>query len=122
MSGFQRARGVSLAAILFELFPSVLLCALFVAVGIMHVTSRVLVVDVGYKLSKLDQESRGLTREHDRLKLELATLKSPGKLEQLAREKLKMVPPPAGTVFTVPPPGPLPTAVRPASGKPERGG
>jgi cell division protein FtsL len=116
----------SLPAILLELLPAVLFCALFVAVGIMHVTSRVLVVDVGYQLSKREQESRDLSRERDRLKLELATLKSPAKLEQLVRERLKMQPPSPGTVFTapllVPPTRPATTAVRPAVSIAERGG
>jgi cell division protein FtsL len=116
-----KARGASLVAILFELLPAALLVGLFVSVGIMHVMSRVLVVDVGYKLSKLEQESRELTREHDRLKLELATLKSPARLEQLAREKLKMAPAPAGSVVTVPSAG-LPSAGRPSQPKPAKGG
>ena len=125
MSGFPKARGASLAAILFELLPAALLVGLFVSVGIMHVMSRVLVVDVGYKLSKLEQESRELTREHDRLKLELATLKSPARLEKLARELLKMAPAPAGSVVTVPPTAtstPPSSAGRPAAPARARGG
>lgn len=121
MSLLPKARGASLVAILFELLPWALLCGLFVAVGIMHVTSRVLVVNLGYKLSNEEQASRNLTREHDRLKLELATLKSPSKLEREAREQLKMVPAPAGTVLTVPAVPPS-TAGRAAASKRERGG
>ena len=95
MTGCSRGRGASLVAILFELFPAALLCALFVAVGVVHVTSRVLVVNVGYRLSKL---------------------------EQAARERLKMLPPPAGAVLTAPAAAPPPTAGRAAPAKPERGG
>ncbi len=93
--------GVGFGVIFFELLPAALLCLLFAAVGVVHVASRVMIVDVGYRLSKLETESRELTREQDKLKLELATLKSPTALERVAREKLGMVPPPVGSVLTV---------------------
>ncbi|MFL5354412.1 cell division protein FtsL [Archangium sp.] len=85
-----RASGVSVGSVLTHLLPAVLLFALFAGVGILHVTSRVLVVDMGYRLSKAETEERALTRENDRLKLELATLKNPARLEKLAKEKLGM--------------------------------
>lgn len=94
-----RARGVPFSVILLELLPAALLIALFAVVGILHVTSRVLVVKVGYELSRLDQDAQQLSREHDRLKLELATLKSPSHIEALARTQLSMAPPAPGTVI-----------------------
>ncbi len=121
MRFLARGRGASLSAIVLNLLPWALLSGLFVAVGVMHVASRVLVVDLGYKLSKLEQEGRDLTREHDRLKLELATQRSPALLEKVAREKLKMAPPPAGAVFTVPGPSPH-TADRAGPHTREQGG
>ncbi len=82
--------------------------------GILHVTSRVLVVDMGYRLSKAESESRSLTRENDRLKLELATLKAPARLERLAREQLGMAMPMGSSVVSLPPelPGPKRAAAR----------
>ncbi len=105
---------VSVARVLMHLLPAVFLCALFVAVGILHVTSRVLVVDMGYRLSKAESESRSLTRENDRLKLELATLKAPARLERLAREQLGMAMPAGSAVIALPPqlPGPKRAAAR----------
>ncbi len=94
-------RAVSVVGVLLRLAPPALVALCFAAVGIVHVSSRVLAVDVGYKLSRAEQLSRELQREHDRLKLELATLKSPARLEALAREQLQMVPPPAGAVLSV---------------------
>ena len=94
-------RGVSLGVIFFELLPAALLVVLFATVGIVHVTSRVLVVKVGYQLSSLDQTSSDLMREHDRLKLELATLRSPTRLESIARQKLLMGPPAPSAIFHV---------------------
>jgi len=98
--------GVSVGSVLLHLLPAVLLFALFAGVGILHVTSRVLVVDMGYRLSKAEAEARTLIRENDRLKLELATLKSPARLEKLAREKLSMSMPAGPLVIALPPQGP----------------
>lgn len=91
----------TLRGVLTQLLPALILGGLFSSVGIMHVSSRVFVVRTGYELSRLEQEARSLNREHDRLKLELATLRSPARLEKLAREKLSMGPPAPGTVFPV---------------------
>jgi cell division protein FtsL len=95
--------GVSVGRVLLHLLPAVMLAALFVAVGILHVTSRVLVVDMGYRLSKAQSEANSLTRENDRLKLELATLKAPARLERLAREQLGMMMPPGSAVVSLQP-------------------
>jgi cell division protein FtsL len=95
--------GASVGGVLLHLLPAVLLFALFAGVGILHVTSRVLVVDMGYRLSRAETEERSLTRENDRLKLELATLKNPARLEKLAREKLGMSMPSGSLVMSLPP-------------------
>jgi cell division protein FtsL len=92
---------VSVTGVLLHLLPAVLLFALFAGVGMLHVTSRVLVVDMGYRLSAAEAESRSLTRENDRLKLELATLKAPARLERVAREQLGMAMPTGGAVVSV---------------------
>ena len=94
---------ISIFSVVLHLLPAFLLCAMFAAVGIMHVSSRVLVVRVGYALSDLQSESRALTRENDRLKLELATLKTPTRLEKAAREDLGMAPPNAAQVISLAP-------------------
>jgi cell division protein FtsL len=102
-----RSRSVTLSSVLLQLLPGAILCLLFASVGILHVTSRVRIVSVGYELSELENEHRELTRENDRLKLELATLKSPSRLERLAREKLGMGPPPATSIVLLQPSGPV---------------
>ena len=91
--------------VLVQLIPAAFLCAVFAAVGVMHVTSRVMVVNVGYRLSTLEQEARGLTRENERLRLELATLKNPARLDHLARTDLGMSAPSADRVLTLHAPG-----------------
>ncbi|MGE6763138.1 cell division protein FtsL [Corallococcus sp. AB049A] len=92
---------VSVAGVLLHLLPAVMLFTLFAGVGILHVTSRVLVVDMGYRLSNAEGESRSLTRENDRLKLELATLKAPARLERVAREQLGMAMPKGSAVVSL---------------------
>lgn len=96
-----KGRGVTVGSVLIYLLPAIAVCAVFVAVGIMHVTSRVMVVGVGYSLSTLEAENRELVRENDRLKIELATLKSPSRLERAARVELGMIPPPPGSVYSL---------------------
>ncbi|MCP3162607.1 cell division protein FtsL [Myxococcus qinghaiensis] len=99
-SSSQRG-SVSVTGVLLHLLPAVLLFSLFAAVGMLHVTSRVMVVDMGYRLSRAEAESRSLTRENDRLKLELATLKAPGRLERVAREQLGMTMPAGSAVVSL---------------------
>jgi cell division protein FtsL len=91
----------TLVGVLKQLLPFAALALLFAAVGVMHVTSRVMVVDAGYRLSKLEGDGRQLAVENQQLKLELATLKSPARLEKIAREQLNMAPPPPGGVIAL---------------------
>ncbi|ATB27827.1 cell division protein FtsL [Melittangium boletus] len=105
------SNGASVGRVFLHLLPAVLLFALFAGVGILHVTSRVLVVDMGYRLSRAEAEGRDLTRENDRLKLELATLKNPSRLEKLAREKLGMSMPTGPAVIALPEGGKRPVRV-----------
>jgi cell division protein FtsB len=98
----RRRQGLSLSVIALEIVPVALAVTLFSVVGIAHVASRTMVVNRGYELSKLDQRFNELSREHDSLKLELATLRSSGKLEATARLKLGLAPPAAGALLHVP--------------------
>lgn len=93
--------GLSLSVILLEILPAALAVLLLATVGVVHVTSRVMVVKMGYELSRLDAAGAQLTRENDQLRLELATLKRPARLEAIAKNQLGLVPPSAGTVITL---------------------
>lgn len=103
----------TLKGVLGQWAPALAFCALFSAVAVAHVASRVTVVSAGYEVSQLGHQNRSLVQENDRLKLELATLKSPARLEKLARERLGMAPVPAGAVVLLGVPSP-------ASGHAER--
>jgi cell division protein FtsL len=82
--------GVPLSVIVLELFPAALAVFLLATVGVVHVTSRVLVVRMGYELSTLDARSAELTRENDALRLELASLTAPARLAPVAKQQLGM--------------------------------
>ena len=91
-------RRPTLGIVLRQLLPAAAVAALLAAVGILHVAARTEVVDTGYLLSHLEAESRALTLENDRLRLELATLKRSARLEKLGRENLGMAPPAPGAI------------------------
>src|SRR5262249_20311674 len=101
MSPGPSKRRPPLGAVLAQLLPAVSLSLLCAGVGVIHVPSRLLVVHAGYRLSGLENDGRSLVLENDRLKLELATLRSPARLEPISREKLGLIPPPAGSVIDV---------------------
>lgn len=74
------------------------LLLLFTAIGVFHVWSRTRVVSAGYALGELQREHVALTTEHDRLRIEVETLRSPAVLERIARTRLGMAPPAPGAV------------------------
>ncbi len=81
-----------------RLLHAVALVALVAAIGIFHVWSRTRVVAAGYALGELQREHVNLESEHDRLRVEVETLRSPAALEKVARTRLGMAPPAPGAV------------------------
>jgi cell division protein FtsL len=78
-----------------------LLAAALAALGIFHVWTHTRVVASGYDLARLEAENRRLLAERDRLRLEVSTLRAPGRLERYARARLGMAPPAPGAVVAV---------------------
>jgi cell division protein FtsL len=72
--------------------------ALFASVGLFQAFTHVRVVSAGYDLGRLEAEHRRLLAERDRLRVEIATLRAPGRLERFARAQLRMAPPAPGTI------------------------
>ena len=72
--------------------------AALAAVGIVHVWSHTRVTAAGYRLGELQRTQETLRAQRDRLEVEVATLRAPGRLEEFARTRLKMAPPAAGAV------------------------
>jgi cell division protein FtsL len=83
------------------LLPAVLAVGL-VAMALLHVWLRLQVVHLGYVLSTMSKLQGQLEQENRELKVELATLTSPGRLEAMARARLGMIEPQRGQVVVLP--------------------
>jgi cell division protein FtsL len=81
-----------------RLARAALLAALAASLGVFHVWARTRVVSAGYALGELQKDHGRLMSEHDRLRIEVETLRSPAALERFARTKLGMAPPAPGAV------------------------
>ncbi len=81
-----------------RLARAALLAALATSLGVFHVWARTRVVAAGYELGELQKEHVRLSSEHDRLRIEVETLRSPAALERFARTRLGMAPPAPGAV------------------------
>ena len=73
-----------------------------VVVALLHVWLRLQVVQMGYALSTTSKLQNQLEQESRELKVELATLTSPERLEAMARKRLGLVPPEKGQVIVLP--------------------
>jgi cell division protein FtsL len=71
---------------------------LLTAVGVFHIWSHTQVIASGYELARLEAEGQRFIAERDRLRLEVATLRAPARVENFARTQLGMAPPAPGTV------------------------
>ncbi len=68
-------------------------CALVAGAMLLHAWVRTRVTEQGYRLSRLSAEYRELTRQHESLQIKAAELRSPQRIEELARARLSMGPP-----------------------------
>jgi cell division protein FtsL len=73
-----------------------------VVMALLHVWLRLQVVHLGYVLSTGSKLQSQLQQENRELKLELATLTSPGRLEAMARARLGMIEPVRAQVVVLP--------------------
>ncbi|HTO95675.1 MAG TPA: cell division protein FtsL [Myxococcales bacterium] len=76
-------------------------CLLLASAMLLHAWVRTCVTERGYALSRLSAEHRELLSEHERLQLGAAELKSPQRIEELARTRLNMGPPPLDRVVVL---------------------
>ncbi len=74
------------------------LVAALAAVAIFHVWSHTRVTAAGYRLGELQRQQEQLRAERNRLEVEVATLRAPGRLEGFARARLGRAPPAPGAV------------------------
>jgi Cell division protein len=93
-AGQPRRRRVSMAFVLLTLG--------LVGVALLHVWLRLQVVHMGYVLSTTSKLQNQLEQENRQLKVELATLTSPDRLEAMSRRRLGLRPPEKGQVIVLP--------------------
>lgn len=92
------ASGRGGAGVTGHVLKTTVLVATVAALLIFHIWSRTRVLASGYELGELQRAHARLTSEHDRLRLEVESLRAPATLEKWARTKLEMAPPAPGTV------------------------
>ena len=69
-----------------------------VGAALAHVSLRLAVIRLGYDIGERTQERRELEEERRRLSVELSMLRSPERIERLAKAKLGMRRPDAGEI------------------------
>ncbi len=79
-----------------------LLGMILVGVALFHVWLRLQVFHMGYVLSTTSKLQNQLEQEQRELKVELATLLSPERLEAMARKRLGLAAPEKGQVIVLP--------------------
>ncbi len=85
-----------------DLFPYLLIVtALLTLVALFHVWSRVKVVDLNLQLTETNHLLKEMQQEKSRLRLEVATLKNPARIETLAKGELGMALPTDQQVIAV---------------------
>ncbi len=93
-AGLQRRRRV--------FFSAVLSGVCLVCLALLHVWLRLQVFHLGYVLSTTSKLQSQLEQESRELKVELATLSSPQRLEQMARSRLGLKEPEKGQIVILP--------------------
>jgi cell division protein FtsL len=98
----KRERAVRSTASRWRLFLGIFLGLALIAAVLVHVWLRLQVVRMGYMLSTTSKLQTRLEQENRELKVELATLTSPDRLEALARQRLGLAAPEKGQIIVLP--------------------
>lgn len=75
---------------------------LFIGELFFYTWCRVQCIQMGYDISEEVEEQRSLTSLHQNLKIELARLKSPARIEKIARQRLGLLAPSEEQIIVVP--------------------
>lgn len=74
-----------------DLFKYLMICMIvFTIVSVFHVWSRFKLVDLNLQISEISRQLNEAGQEQKRLKLEAASLKSPSRIEAIAKNELGM--------------------------------
>jgi cell division protein FtsL len=69
----------------------IFIASILMAVALIYVWSHIHMTELEYQIARELSNRERLTEEQAKLKLELATLKSPQRIETIARNKMQMV-------------------------------
>ena len=97
--GAHQRRPVPIKFNLLLLFT--LLMGFLIGGSLFHVWSRIQVIHLGYEISSTLKEGRTLTDANKKLRLEIATLKSYGRIENIAVVELGMTKPKPDQVIVI---------------------
>ena len=78
-----------------------LLMLFFIGGSLLYVWSRIQVIQFGYEISNALKEEKVLREANKKLRLEIATLKSYGRIEKFAEEELRMTKPKPEQVIVI---------------------
>lgn len=81
---------------------SMLIVAALVFFSLLFVWSRIEVVQIGYEISYANKVYQNVSRENQRLRVEVASLKSPSRIEEIAKNRLDLVHPTHEQIIIIP--------------------
>lgn len=84
-----------------RLFPILAFVIILMCVALVFVWSRIEVVNLEYEISSYQARVRALQQESNRLQLEVESLSTPARIENMARTRLGMQMPAPEQVFTI---------------------
>jgi cell division protein FtsL len=83
--------GIAVTPHRIDLFKYLMICMIvFTIVSVFHVWSRFKLVDLNLQISEISRQLSEAGQEQKRLKLEAASLKSPSRIEAIAKNELGM--------------------------------
>lgn len=83
------------------LFLAIIIAFLVISCSLFYVWAHHQIISLGYEISRVSQEEERLIEENKKLRLELAMLKSPDRLEKKALQELGFVTPQNGQIIIV---------------------
>ena len=75
------------------IFVALVTALVFLACSLVYVWAHHQIVSLGYQISKAGQEEQTLLQENKKIRLELAALKTPGRIESMALNELGFINP-----------------------------
>ena len=83
------------------IFMALVVALVFIGCSLFYVWSHHQIISLGYETSQATREEGELLQENKKLRLELAALKSPSRIERMASQELGLVSPQKGQLIIV---------------------